>query len=259
MKKKVIILIDEPSPSLDVAEILRFISGFGFPVENKGDLLSFLDLNEKNIRDFDRFLSSIEVNDIEIPVDYLQRAASKVRQEKTKGISSRIPGASKKLIDGIWFQRWLYGRLASKLPEMLDESAVVVVITGKLFGTFSEYRYHARVVLLGVPNLVSTSGVVEAPARPPEYYWIKAGFIQSGRDISQIDEIYGDRYLVYDDKRLTDIMCSYVLQPLVYSISGKAFCDDSRCCLYNSHWQKEVLELQLSKKLCPKCYEILTK
>ena len=50
-----------------------------------------------------------------------------------------------------------------------------VVLTDQLFGTWDEddRRYHARVGVFGQPSILSTTGLVEAPAKPKDFYIIK--------------------------------------------------------------------------------------
>jgi putative metallopeptidase DUF6775 len=118
-------------------------------------------------------------------------------------------------------------------------------------------RYHARVILMGLPSLISTSGIVEAPARPKDYYWLKAGFIRTGKDISDLDLIYKGKFIEYDDSRITEALSPYLLQSVFYELTGSPFCDNPACCLYNSHWQEEVLMTQVRGKLCGEHAELI--
>jgi hypothetical protein len=111
---------------------------------------------------------------------------------------------------------------------------------------------------MGIPSLVSTSGLVEAPAKPREYYYVRGRMVQSGMDISELDNIYKGRFVDYDDPKITSILTSYALQVIFYELTGKAFCDNATCCLSNSHWQEEVLKVQYQGKLCDKCNDILS-
>ena len=63
------------------------------------------------------------------------------------------------------------------MQEMLPagesgEEHLHVVFSNQLIGTWDEgdLRYHARSVLLGAPAIISTSGLVEAPAKARGYY-----------------------------------------------------------------------------------------
>ncbi|MFQ5788727.1 MAG: DUF6775 family putative metallopeptidase, partial [Thermodesulfobacteriota bacterium] len=159
--------------------------------------------------------------------------------------------------DGLWLQRTLYRLFSEKIPTEMSFGYIKLIFTSRLFGTFEKKRYHARVILMGMPTLISTSGIVEAPARPKDYYFLKAGFIQSGKKISELDKIYKGRFIEYDDSRITPVLGSYALQTIVYEVTGKEFCDNSSCCLHNSHWQEEVINTQLEGKLCSKHHQII--
>ncbi len=129
-----------------------------------------------------------------------------------------------------------------------------VIFTSRLFGTFEEDgRYHARVNLCGFPSVVSTSGIVEGPARPREYYSVKARVAMALGSVpfEAVKEPFRGQFIDYDDPRLTEVLKGYVLQCLFYQIAGEAFCDDPRCRLFNAHWQSEVIVSQLeSGDLC---------
>jgi len=157
--------------------------------------------------------------------------------------------------DGLWLQRILHKALADRAPEASGGQFTHMVFTGRLFGTYGDRRYHARVILAGSPALISTSGLVEAPARPREYYFIKGGLLRSGGDLSELDRMYKGRYVEYDDPKTSAIMCSYALQALYYELTGNEFCEDPGCCIHNSHWQEEVLRIQYDGNMCEKCLE----
>ena len=111
---------------------------------------------------------------------------------------------------------------------------------------------------MGTPSLISTSGLIEAPAKPREYYYVRGRMVQSGMDISELDSMYKGRFVEYDDPKITSILSSYALQVIFYELTGNAFCDNPICCLSNSHWQEEVLKVQYQGKLCDKCSDILS-
>ena len=255
MSRKVIILTDEPSRVLEMEEVINFLSGFLNEVVYGGELFHWLDFDDKAISRFYDYLKSIKIPDIDRPLT-CPLTGPGYQPGENYGISPDPNKPAGDLYDGYWLQRHLFSLIKSKSPDIFSEYTVIL-ITGRLFGTFEGRRYHARVILLGSPHIISTSGVVEAPARPPEYYWVKAAMIQSGRDISEIDEFMGDKYLVYDDPRIIKIICSYLLAPAVYDISGRAFCDNPQCCIYNSHWQKELLNVQYQQQLCENCSKVL--
>ena len=150
-------------------------------------------------------------------------------------------------------------RLAAVYRELLPAEErslriVHVIFTSRIFGTFDEDgRYHARVNLCGFPSLVSTSGIVEAPARPKEYYGVKARVSMALGSVpfEAVKEPFRGRFIDYDDARLTAVLKGYVLQCLFYHIAGEAFCGDRACRLFNAHWQSEVIAAQIdSGGLC---------
>lgn len=252
MVKKVLLYSDQPSRSL-LPEVLEdHIAGFGFETSYLGELSDIL--SGDSFEEYLSFLEFIEVDQIENEIN--EPGTDPAVKE---GTSRRHGLMNMKLYDAYWLQRKLHYFLATETHSANYSECIHIVVTGRLFGTFRDKRYHARVILSGVPSLVSTSGAVEAPARPPEYYWVKARMVQSGMDISKIDSYYEDKYLVHDDRRITDVVCSYAMQLISYFIRGTPFCDSRDCCLYNSHWQKEVLDLQYSKRMCEKCFKALSR
>ncbi|NIP37768.1 MAG: hypothetical protein GWO07_09075, partial [Candidatus Dadabacteria bacterium] len=66
----------------------------------------------------------------------------------------------------------------------------------------------------------------------------------------ELDEYFKGQYVEYNDPKTTKILQSYTLQPIFYELTGKPFCENNTCCLFNSHWQKDVLEVQYNGKLC---------
>ena len=136
--------------------------------------------------------------------------------------------------------------------EEFDIGHAHIAFTNRLFGTFDEgdRRYHARVSVYGFPSLLSTTGIVEAPAKPKEFYALKqrvATLGQTGMPLKKLKERFKGRFIDYDDERLTEIMKGYVMQAVFYHLKLDPFCVDKRCRLYNAHWQEEVLEAQLSQ------------
>jgi len=129
-----------------------------------------------------------------------------------------------------------------------------VAFTNRLFGTFStgDGRYHAHVILLGFPTLISTVGIVEAPAKPREFYLLKQRYAGLGLQVplEAIKERFRGRFIDYDDPRLTEVMKGYVLQAVFYYLLGEPFCESKSCRLYNARWQEEVLSAQLDGRLC---------
>ena len=118
-----------------------------------------------------------------------------------------------------------------------------LVITNQLFATWdtSNHRYHARVSIYGLPTLLSTSGMVEAPAKPRDYYLRR----HLGEDVHELKEHFKESCIDYRDPRLTDVLKGYAAQALFYYLLGYPFCEDRNCRLFNAHRQSELLQAQL--------------
>jgi hypothetical protein len=169
-------------------------------------------------------------------------------------------------IPGIFYDGY---RLHELFSELLPEDEVLknichIIFTPRLFGTFDKYdrRYHARVILCGYPSMISTSGIVEAPAKPKEYYKIKEGLLR--QNITTVSEFMPDelkeKYLKYDDPKITEVLIGYSMQVIFFHLNTEPFCTDPNCRLFNAHWQEEVLQAQLSTpEYCQKHEEILRK
>jgi hypothetical protein len=125
-----------------------------------------------------------------------------------------------------------------------------IVFTDRLLGTFDPHdlRYHARVNICGYPHLISMAGLVEAPAKPKEFY-LEKQFHALGDAAAHeaLKKKYKGRFLDYGDPRTTEVAKGYVMQGIFYQLTGEAFCPDKNCRLYNAHWQEEMLKAQLSE------------
>lgn len=252
----VLIFTDYPSRSLDTDVITGCLEGFGISCEWRGDLFEYLG-NKDSVYRIASLLACSRIADIEEPLDELN-AEDPVKADSELRKMTGLESVTGEFYDGHWMQRILHGALGNKTPGEAGGEYLHMIFTGRLFGTYDGRRYHARVLLAGNPALISTSGLVEAPARPREYYFIKGGLIRSGRDVSELDSMYKGKYVEYDDPRTSRIISSYALQAVYYELTGNEFCEDAGCCLYNSHWQEEVLKAQYEGSVCEKCLREFT-
>jgi hypothetical protein len=142
-----------------------------------------------------------------------------------------------------------------------------LAFTNQLPGTWDDTdgRYHARVGIFGYPALISIPGLVEAPARPRAYYLLRQQYQALGfpeaeeAALTSVTRGEEPRWLEHDDPRLTEALKGYALQAVLYVLTGEAFCAEPDCCLYNAHWQEELIRAQLSPvpDLCPPHQELL--
>ena len=250
----------------------------------------FLNLNE--ISDYVQSrLSKIE---IEIRDDFIKYCISKISSEKEKkklieGLSekiakSRITNPDKRKIDRTLHQieinlekKYILNWAQKPIGNFYDGFDLIlifsnllpskeanlefchIIFTNQLFGTWDEkdFRYHARVIVFGFPSIISTTGLVEGPAKPREFYLKK----QMGIDPLILKEEFKGRFIDYEDLRITEIMKGYVMQAIFFHLFGEPFCSDKNCRLYNAHWQEEVIHAQIKSKyeFCPYHEEILKK
>lgn len=150
------------------------------------------------------------------------------------------------MYDGFELQELLKNILKPKLSD------IPIFLTNRLIGTFDDdKRYHARTNILGIPSIISITGIIEAPAKPREFYLLKTKL-----PFGILKEKFKGRFIDYDDKRLTEVLNAYMMQSIFYHLFGEAFCEDKNCRLYNSHWQEELINAH--NKFCRK-HENMTK
>ena len=253
---RVFVYSDYPSDSLNIEKVINKISEFEWSLEDRGNIIEFLSLSEQSLNKLAQNISSSEIPDISNPHDTIQTSSATEIQAEINKLLGR-DNVRGKFYDGYWVQRVLYSELAAKIPSEIKPGFIHLIFTGRLFGTFQDRRYHARVVLMGTPSIISTSGLVEAPAKPREYYYVKGKLIQSGMGLEELDKMYKGRFVEYDDPKISDIIPSYALQAISYELTGKEFCENTECCLSNSHWQEEVLKVQYKGNTCKNCSELL--
>lgn len=127
--------------------------------------------------------------------------------------------------------------------EETSISYIHIIFTNQLFATFSDDgRYHLRTGIYGMPSVISTSGIVEAPAKPKEFYAIKN---LTPHQINLWKEKNKDKFIDYNDERLTEIAKGYAMQAIFYYVLGNPFCKDRGCRLFNAHWQKDLIYSQI--------------
>jgi hypothetical protein len=165
------------------------------------------------------------------------------------------------LYDGFGFQM-----LLRELMEAADITlrSVHIALTNRLLGTWDpdDLRYHLRAIVLGIPSIISTSGLVEAPAKPREFYLARQQLgIAAGQELAHalLKERFRGQFLDHDDPRLTEVVKGYAMQAVLYQLTGEAFCGDPDCRLFNAHWQAELIHAQLEaeRDYCRRHDEVL--
>ena len=166
-----------------------------------------------------------------------------------------LHGRSVKLYDGFEMQR-LFAQAIPEQENNLDR--LHIIFTGMLVCTFSEddWRYHARTVVCGMPCMISVPGIVEAPAKPREFYF----GLNFGLDAESAKKSVAGRFLDYGDDRISDAATSFALQAMFFFLTdGESFCNDKTCRLFNAHWQEDLIRTLESSALCQGHREIADK
>ena len=151
------------------------------------------------------------------------------------------------LYDGFAFCEIAAGLLGESVRR---RSSLHIVFTDQLVGTLDpdDRRYHARTAVFSVPVVVSSAGLVQAPARPRDYYLAKHALRLAGK-AEGAEALLGSqsagRWLERGDPRMTDVAKGYAAQAVAFQMWDYPFCDDPACRLFNAHRQDEMIRAQL--------------
>ncbi|MEN3043936.1 MAG: DUF6775 family putative metallopeptidase [Candidatus Hydrothermales bacterium] len=227
--------------SIDYKEIKNFFESEGFLVFLEEDPLLRLDhkkLNEIALffaksRILNTFKRELNENPLNIEVEYEKR--NLISPNRKKGI----------IYDGYKLVKIYRSFISKELVNIKD--FVHFFLTDQLISTFSD-RWHLRVIIFSFPVLISIPGIIYAPAKDRDYY------ISSS--LGHLP-VYKEYYLTEKDRRITKIICAYIIQGIFFynSILEKKefeFCNDRHCLLYNSHYQRELIEIQFNLNFCDK-------
>lgn len=256
MKISTVYLYDEPSvPEIKLKELGEFIkNNFSFNVEIRENIFSFFkDANEKNAYE----LAACRIFDPKKPFEKHTPTREEVVFEEESFSHSKDTNIV--MYDGFEFQKILTNMIPE---EELQTDRFHLVCTNKLTCTFdhNDYRYHGRAVICSNPAIISITGMIEAPAKPREYYLSLLTNMIQGLNIDSIKSQFKGTYLQYHDPKLSEIIKGYAMQALFYYITGEPFCESRDCRLFNAHWQSDLLHSQIKVgKMCDMHQEILRK
>ncbi|MEO0262570.1 MAG: DUF6775 family putative metallopeptidase [candidate division WOR-3 bacterium] len=217
-------------------EIINFVKKFNFETQKEEDFLlkfsqyDFLPEKFAKIRVLDPYKKELNEEPFELEIEY-ERSNLK-RKNRKRGI--------------IYSGNHFIKILKELLKERLDlKKEWVIYFSDQLLSTFED-RWHIRVIIFGIPVVISVPGIVYGPARDREYYLAREMGFNLNCD-----------YIKEKDERKTDVLKGYILQVIyfykcLYENKEFRFCEDENCSIYNSHWQREVLNAQLKQNLCEK-------
>ena len=252
MKISKIIIYKEPSvPKINLDKIKEFIfKEFRIKIEIRDNIFNKLDKNtcEK--------IASTRIFNLKKSFEKHNPTVNEILIElENKDMSNKEEMA---LYDGIELNE-IIKELIPK--EENNQNTLNIIFTNKLTCTFdqNDFKYHARTWVGSNPAIISTTGIIEAPAKPKQYY-IDIITNISKESIEEIKKKYKGEFLEYNDPRLSDIVEGVLLQIIFYYETGDVFCENNQCRLFNAHWQKDLFISQIeNKKICEKHEKVLSK
>jgi len=264
LKISKIILHDEPAvQEIQISNLKNFLlKTFHVDVEIKGCIFNNLD-----VKDVEK-ISGCRIFEPKVPfkkhlpnkqeIDFEKSVCKDTKlMEKTIMVEDAKKIEDVVMYDGFELQNIIYNVITKNDSE---QNNLHIVFTNRLICTYdtADSRYHGRTVICSNPAIISTTGMIEAPARPREYYFEAMKCKMQGLDIQDIKKKYSEKFLDYHDNRLSKIAEGCLLQAIFYYMTGDAFCDSLDCRLNNAHWQKDLLYSQLKiGKLCNKHQALL--
>jgi hypothetical protein len=215
-----------------------FISNFltSVPSQKTDDELDSIAKKLAEIRVLDPAKQELNPEPMYAEIDYEKR---KILNPSTKSI-------------GVFYDGFALQNVFHNLIERDEHSFahIHIVFINQLIATWEDddNRYHARSSVYGFPSIISTAGIVEAPAKPREFYLLKQQHGMMGSEdlaITEFKRKFEGRFIEYDDPHMSEVCKGYAAQALFYHITGEPFCQDKGCRLFNAHWQEELIYSQL--------------
>ncbi|MDE1764899.1 MAG: hypothetical protein KGI27_01355 [Thaumarchaeota archaeon] len=249
MKISKLFLYDEPSvPQIKIESLAEFIKKqTGIDVEMRQCFFEHFGKKEKTFHD----LASCRVFNPYVPFEKHSPTAEEVASEEQDPASNIV------LYDGFELQNIF----KTCIPEEeLSRDQLHLIFTTKLCCSYDyeDYRYHGRTVICSNPSVISTTGIIEAPAKPRDYYLKMYEKMSQGLNLDALKNEFIGRFVEYGDDRMDRIARGYAFQAIFYHLTGSPFCESKECMLYNAHWQEDLLHAQIEiGKLCKQHQTIL--
>ncbi|MFQ5680741.1 MAG: DUF6775 family putative metallopeptidase [Candidatus Omnitrophota bacterium] len=143
-----------------------------------------------------------------------------------------------------------------KAVEVKAADRWAIIITRRLFATPDsvDKRLHLRAALFSYPSIISLSGIVEAAAKPREYYLARQSLQGSGLwpiEEARIKRRLAARFIDHGDARIPEVVKGLSSQAIFFWLTGNPFCQRKSCRLYNAHWQEDLIYSQIkSGRFC---------
>ena len=130
--------------------------------------------------------------------------------------------------------------------EERGPARVHVMFTSNYLGQWREDAAYLglEAAALGVPNLISTSGLVEALELPKRYHFMRQQLAVMGVE-EDVEELFAEETVGYGDPRLNEVCKGYLLQALYFHLTGETGCDDPDCRLHIAPTHVETVRTQV--------------
>jgi hypothetical protein len=205
---------------------------------------------------------------ISLPDDYpeIYRTIDRTSTPYTNGFQNKSiynndsfqgKGKCLTLLDGFGLQR-IYSDFIYE--DEMELEHVHVIFKDSLVATYDEVtrRFHARTLICGTPSIISTIGIIEAPAKPRDYYFKMMLSNLLDRSNEEIKTKFKGRFIDYGDPSVFCAALGFAVQAVFYFLTdGDPFCIENTCTLYNSHWQEEMIRAQVKTPKFCKYHETL--
>ena len=254
MKISKVFLYDEPSvPEIEINNLAKFIERvLDVQVEIRKNVFEHFKVDKNTAYD----LASDRIFNLYSSFERHQPTEEEINFEGESFTDSSIIN-NITLYDGFELQSSLKKVISE---EELSLDNLHLVFTTRLVCTYDyeDYRYHGRAIICSNPSIISTTGIIEAPAKPRAYYISMAHSLTQGLNLDVLKEKFKGMFLEYHDKNLNKVVRGYALQAIFYHLTAEPFCDSKDCILNNAHWQEDLIHAQIEVgRLCDTHQKIL--
>ncbi len=244
---KIYIYTDLVTENLRLDVIREYLIEKGFDIEIRGDFFAYFDVKREEIA---KNLARIRIKDMEREGVLNPKPSPEDVDAELRIIKDKNPLMLERDLTNV-YSGWGFVTL---IRGFLKKD-FHILFTSRMLATWGD-KYHGRTVLIHHPlAVISTTGIVEAPKKPTEYYTrlLSYQFAQAmGHQVTdiieyekEIKESLKDSFIDYDDQRLTEVAKGFVMQALIYFLTTDAFCEDPSCRLFAAHTQEDLIKSQL--------------
>ena len=262
MKFKQIILYDEPAvPEIDITSLVSFLKQT-IPVEVivKNNFFENFSTSQIRMISETRIFDTKKTFKPHLPVRPELELEEQFCKNSKVMEQTKKPEEANNISEVVMYDGFELQKILRECMSDFDNKTLHIILTNRFTCTYDETdaRYHGRAVICSNPAIISTTGVIEAPAKSRQFYLEAMANKAQKLGIASVKAKHKGEFLEYHDERLSKIIEGYLLQVIFYILTGESFCDYLDCRLNNAHWQRDLLYSQIEiRKLCNKHQEIL--